>query len=185
MKKLVKSFALFVAVLALTSTVFAQTSNVQLSPTNANLQNITAVPNINPQVAIPRITGSITFPKSLGLPNNFIASVQARMKAYKYDFQNGQLVNQQLLNNLSVSITNVTAASASYYKFNYVLSGTMPYNKPIVVFIGDFCVESCGGLGGIHMLFSTNPQTLTAIITSADKTFENYNFTAVKQAIPY
>lgn len=107
------------------------------------------------------------------------------MKAYKYDLVNGQLKNPQLLNNLSIAITDATTASSAYYKFNYVLSGSMPTGKPIVVGIGDFCVESCGGLGGIHMVFATNPQTLIAVLTSSDKVFENYNFTADKQAIPY
>lgn len=185
MKTSVKFIVLFVAVLAFVNSAIAQTSNIQLSPVNSNLQNIAINPGIVVSLATSQITGSITFSKSLGLPDNFTDKVKAHMKAYKYTLQNGQLTNPQLLNNLSISISNVTAAGASYYKYNYILSGSMPANQPIIVGIGDFCVESCGGLGGIHMLFGTNPQTLIAVLTSADKVFENYNFTAVKQAIPY
>lgn len=185
MKTFVKVFALFALFAAFAHAAIAQNNNIPLSPANSNLQNITVNPGIVVSLATSQITGTITFSKSLGMPANFTDKVKTNMKAYKYDLVNGQLKNPQLMNNLSLTVTDVTNASSSYYKFNYVLNGNMPMGKPIIVGIGDFCVESCGGLGGIHMVFATNPQTLIAVLTSSDKVFENYNFTADKQAIPY
>lgn len=130
-----------------------------------------------------KISGSITFPKSMVVPANFATSIKANMKVYKYDLVNGQLKNQQLADGLTVSVTSInTTDDANYYTLNYMVSGILPDNKAILVTINNFRLPSPVGCGELQFMFNISGK-IAVVMPNAKKDIENYNFNAVSAFI--
>lgn len=132
-----------------------------------------------------KITGRITYPKTINVGNNFKDKVQSKLTAYSFELNNGTVTNKKFITPSTVNVVNYTSASSANYEYVFEITLVVPFDKPIELGINDWCYSGCGGLGGTHIIFNKKNANEFATFTINDKLHEGFDFTAESKEIPY
>jgi hypothetical protein len=132
-----------------------------------------------------KISGRISYPKTIGSINDFVNKVRAGFFIYSYKMENGQLTDRKTIAVSQAVVTDVTQANSANYEFDFTIDGVFPFDRPVDVVIGDWCYAGCGGLGGTHIIFKKTSASEYATFSMEDKVYAGFNFKGESKVIPY
>jgi hypothetical protein len=132
-----------------------------------------------------KITGKISYPKSIGSINDFVNKVKTGTTVFSYKMENGQLTDRKTVSVSQITVTSVTSSNTLNYEFDFIIEAVFPFDRPIDVVINDWCYKDCGGLGGSHIVFTKVSASEYATLSSSDKIYEGFNFKGESKNIPY
>jgi len=119
-----------------------------------------------------RITGHITWPKSVGITPNFIDNVKSSVKLYALTIENATIKERKLISITSIKVSNATRTDSPNYSYFFEINAIMPFNKPVDVEIpADWTLPS-----GKHFFLSKETPAEYAIFSSAKKIYTGFNF---------
>jgi hypothetical protein len=135
------------------------------------------------------IKGTITVPKSIGLPANFIShlrgiapgdnNIRDGFHAYSYKFENNQLTDKKEVNLTAIQVIDITTTNSSNYTFNYTITGRFLGGKSIDLAVVGWYIQ-----GATAIVFEKTNANQLATFTTQDAVFEGFNFKAESQIIP-
>jgi hypothetical protein len=127
-----------------------------------------------------KITGTIRFPKSIGVISDFISTVKAKTVLNSYKLINGQLSEKNSISITSMTLADATRPDGADYMYTYEITAVFPFYRPIDIVI-DY------GEYKFTWILSLDKSDANeyAMMTDGDKTYAGFDFKGKSVAHPH